>query len=390
MVLFDSREFQTLFLYTIALILFYLVPQAYDRVSYQNITAIKKKAFWYDKRMFFLSAIYALIFGFRYDYMLDWSNYVRYYEYIQAGGINDGWREPGFYAYVKILCSLGLNYYSMFVIECFVWVFSICYLFKDHKHYLWIVLPLIFLRTLEAMVISRQYFAMSFLYMAYKNYFKGSWFCAVLLAGTAFSLHFSVILWLFFFLIMRKIENLSAKCIILFFIVITLCSTVFSNYLISFGSILSIYLNGNGMGSNIYDSDFLTDNAGTGASLRQVITLSMARGAYIWLYYKFRNNNLIEDKYINNLLIIGLTGMLIGIVCGYNMIFSRFATYVTIFYNIGWGILFYIAIKNKRSSGILYLCVALLVLIYLIGGFYSSLISTFEMKDVTPFLIYEF
>lgn len=384
-----NPAFQTIFIYTFVLFLFVILPLKYRKVSITFSQNTYNSHFLADGRLLTICVIFSVVFGFRYDYLHDWISYSDYFDYIRRGYENDGWREPGFYAIVKFLCYWGGNVYSLFIIECFLWIYSICYIFKDHRQYLWIILPMIFLRTTLVLDISRQFFALSFLLISFKNYWSKNNTKAIIFAIISILIHYSTICIIPFLAFFKSIKTVKAGYVYILFAILTFFSAAFFDRIIELSAAISIIID-SVANVGAYDADRLLSyqDEAIVPTIGQILTLSLMRCLYIILYFHCQKKRLIDDLYINNLTLIGLIGMLIGILMGYNMILSRFASFFTIFTNIGWGIFVHTLLYKSSKNRVLIFCL-MLVLIYQLGGFYSNIISSFSLKDVNPYLIYK-
>lgn len=389
-----DKATQTSFLFLFTLLVFFIVPSTYNNLQGGRYQKVLGKSLYIDWRIFLVCTVYAIIFGFRYDYLYDWEEYVRFYEYVQSGEDNNGWREPGFFYFVKVLSSLDLNFYSMFVVECFLWVYSICYLFKDNRKYLVFVLPFVFISsTNEALIVSRQYLALSFILIAYRDYWDGRKLKALCFFLLAPIIHYSAAVWIIVFFFLKKINYIKPVWIVTSFFIVTVVSSLLFNVLASSTEFIttifsSFYEN------TVYDSTNLKTLQAetTGANLRQMITLGFTRGLYIYLYYHYRKTNLLNNPILNNVVLIGMIGIIVVLLLGYNMIFSRLAAYIRIFYTLGWGVLFYTTIvKGKHSVKPLIKMCTFIVIIYLFGSFFLGLGGgrAEQYKDANPYLIYK-
>lgn len=389
-----DKATQTFLLVLFTLFVFYIVPLTYRGIKEKNYQRLQGRNLLLDWHVLVLCIVYAVIFGFRYDYLNDWEQYVKYYEYIQNGGLNDGWHEPGFYWFIKGLTLLGFNYYSMFFIECFLWIYSLCYLFKDNRKYLICVLPFVFLTTTdESLNVSRQYFAMSFLLIAFRDYWDGKRIRALVFAVIAPLMHFSSIIWVIVFFFLKKVEYIKPAWTVTAFIGVTIASSLFFDVLASstefISTLSSVYFE-----NKIYDSSEIEalQAETTGATLRQMLTLGLTRGFYLFLYYYFRKRNLFANPIINNIALIGVLGIIVVLLMGYNLVFSRIAAYIRLFYHIGWGIFIYIAIiQGKRYVSAPVKILFVLALLYLVGaGIMHFSPSRREMiTDTNPYIIYD-
>lgn len=391
-----DKATQTAFLLLFTLLVFFFVPLTYNNLSGARLQKLQNKNLLLDWRICVVCIVYAVIFGFRYDYLYDWEEYVTFYEFVQGGGDNNGWREPGFFYFVKGLSSLGLNYYSMFVIECFLWIYSICYLFKDNRKYLFFVLSFVYISsTNEALIISRQYLALSLLLIAYRDYWDGKNIKALCIALVAPLMHYSAAIWLIVFFFLKKIDYIKPAWMVLFFVIVTIASSLLFNVLASSTEFITTIFS-SFYDNTIYDSTDLKalQAETTGANFRQMITLGFTRGLYIYLYYRYRKDNLLNNPVLNNIVLIGMVGIIVILLLGYNMLFSRFAAFIRIFYNLGWGVLCYITFfKGRRLVKPSLKVLSFVVVIYLFFGSFILGVAVGRRaelyKDANPYLIYE-
>lgn len=389
-----DKETQTIFLYTLMLCIFFFVPMTYQSMDKEELNNLQKRGLLKDWRVLFICLSYAIIFGFRYDYMNDWSTYFAAFNNIKEGFVE--WsiqKEPGFFYIQYILGALGFNGYSIFVVQSFLWIYCICYLLKDNRKYLAFVLPFVFLGAgSTGLIIMRQFFAMSIMYIGYRMSLDGkktkSWIFYLL----SISIHFSAVLWLIVFIILKRINYLKPIIIFPLFVFLSVFSYVFLGILIQSSNTLALLLTSAGITGKEYDTSTLLHMQGEAsvASFRQMLTLGLTRGLYIVLYFECKRKGFLRDRVLNNLLILGIFGIFTDLIMGYNMIFARFGTYLTMFYYLGYGILAYICLIARRNHFHVLLRVGvILVLFYYLGSQYSGLLSPPSDPTLNKYLIYE-
>ena len=180
---------------------------------------------------------------------------------------------------------------------------------------------------------------------------------------------------------------------VLTFAIVTVASSIFFDVLASSTEFITTFFSAY-FDNNIYEkSELATLQAETtGANLRQMLTLGFTRVVYIYLYYHFRKKHLLSDPLLNNITLIGMIAIVVILLLGYNMIFSRLGAYIRIFYNLGWGVLTYTTFIRGRDilkdGSKLLVC---MVLFYLFGSFISGIGAgrRSEINDVNPYLVYQ-
>lgn len=391
MLLFFDGASQTVFLYLFVLVVFIFVTSSYNSLSHGRVIVIESRPLLKDWRIWTLCLTYAIVFGFRYNYLQDWDNYRRTYENIAAGYTLASLDvEVGYYILNRVLSSCGLNYYSIFFIECFIWIFSICYLFKDHRKYLVFVIPIMYMMTTKlGLVASRQFLAMSFLYMAYKNLKVRKYLLAIFLCVIAVFIHKSCFVWIIPFFLFNWVKNVKAWYVFPIVIIFSLSAAFFHDYIYSFADGLTLFLSSYNVDID-YDSTKLSLSKydGFSANLYQMIVGYFVNLMYLCLYFYYKKRGNIANDFLNNIIIIGLFGIVIMNVFGSHMILQRMAAYLSCFYYFGWGILVSFTFNRKYKSDLIVKVVVILILIYFTRGFVNS-ISSFDTSGVNPYLIYK-
>lgn len=384
---------QTIFLYTFTMLVFFVVPATYSNINGVRLQRLQNKGLLRDWRIWVVCLVYAIIFGFRYDYMQDWSTYFEGFNRIKEGFAE--WsiqREPGFFFLQYCLGSLGFSGYSIFFIQAFLWIYCICYLLKDNRKYLPFVLPFVFLGGSIGLIITRQFFAMSLMYIGYRLSLEGKNKKAWILYLLSVSVHFSALLWLIVFVLLKKIKSLNSIIVFIVFIFLTVLSSIFFDFLVQGSNMIAALITSAGITGKEYDTYAMLQmqKEATVASSRQMIILTLMRGLYLVTYFDCKRKGYLEDKVLNNLTILGVLGIFTDLIMGYNMIFARFGAYLTIFYYLGYGILAYITLVARRSHfNVLIKFGIFIVLFYYLGSLYSGVISPPVDPTINKYLIYQ-
>ena len=127
----DLLDF-TYFIFILVVIILILFPATYLSMNGQTLNLIQQRSVWKDLRILIPCILYAVILGFRYNYAFDWEQYRYTFEFLKNGHLYRETTEKGYLALNYLLIQLGFNYYSIFVFEGFLWIFSIAYIFSQN------------------------------------------------------------------------------------------------------------------------------------------------------------------------------------------------------------------------------------------------------------------
>ena len=220
---------QTVFLFTFVLLIFFFVPMTYQSMDKQRLMRLQEKSLLRDWRILLICISYAVIFGFRYDYLNDWTNYFEGFNRIKEGSLV--WsieREPGFFFLQYFLGLLGFDGYSIFIVQAFLWIYSICYLLKDNRKYLAFVLPFVFFGATIGLIIIRQFLAISLVYIGYRKSLDGKKKKAWLFYLLAISVHFSAVLWFAVFILLKRVKSINPLVVFPLFVFLSVLFIIFS------------------------------------------------------------------------------------------------------------------------------------------------------------------
>lgn len=378
---------QTYFAFTIVLIALVLFAYSYQYASPSSIKNIQSRSLWFDWRFIFPCIIYTLVLSFRFDYAWDWAQYKNTFEAIQRETI--AYRqdtEVGYLLVNKVLVSLGLNYYSIFVLEGVVYLFSIYYLFSKNRAYLLFALPLVYIAYWNhCLNLSRQFFAMSLLLISYKWLLDGKnkqYFVLSILSGF---IHSSAFVWIIPFFLFRNVKLYVGK--ITFLLIIFICAFIqvyLYEIILNQISFAIPYLTN----KELYqDGGVLADKfARESLNLMQLIVRLFFMVGYVLLTYNLFGVKKKGCK-MQNYVYIGLYSIIPYLLAGTNEILSRSIYYVDIYYRIGWGVLIYTVLKNKGEYNPIYVLIVVLMIIYSLYGFYSTI--SFSIFTNHQYIIYK-
>lgn len=157
---FGSNLFeQTVIVFNLVLVAFIVFPLSYQVLSCNQYRKLQSKIMIFDWRILIPILIYTILLGYRYNYSWDWYQYYNTFNYMKMDILFRDDVEIG-YAYInKILAGLDFDFYSIFLVEAFVYVFALCYLLRDNRKYLLFSLPYVYISCFyNCLNISRQFF----------------------------------------------------------------------------------------------------------------------------------------------------------------------------------------------------------------------------------------
>lgn len=379
-------------IFTIIVAILILFPARYLSLNSSTLNLIQRKSVWLDWRIMIPCILYAIIMGFRYNYAFDWEQYRYTFEYLARGSLYRETTEKGYLALNYLLIQLGLNYYSIFILEGFLWALSIAYILKDRRKALiggWAVTFLSM--RFDILNLSRQFLAISILLIAFafllENRKKPFWILSIV-AG---SIHSTAIICIipFFFLGKLSVPK-RMPSFYMFFLVYFLFvffSEVFMPYLFNIIGYL---------GENVfqdkaaYTIDYLQEDKFSRTSSLSLIRYIIAAvkdcsyiAFFLWLYKK---NLLSKKEYI--ILLIGVIAIYLQLLFVGNELTARFNYYFRSFYGIGCGIMLTYLLAYLRKIPVYIQLGFLITILHIFYVSYSSIF--YEFTEFKTFLIYEY
>lgn len=334
---------RTYWVFTIVLISFVMIPVFYQTLKPASLNRIQSRPLFYDWRFLIPMLVYSILLGLRYDYSFDWDQYKNTFEYLQRGLLFRDDTEKGYLFINRCLILCGFNFYSIFILEAIVYVTSYYYLFKDNRKYLLFVMPIVYMAQYSnCLNISRQFFAMSVLFIAYRNLLEGKRIVYFILGLIACSIHSSAYIWLiaFYFFKYLNVIRINIKYVfiacLISFIIIAYYKTMLYDILSSMTVLMSSkshYEDG-----QIMDTKYLRDDLQFSMLLVRFVRTIM----YLYLFKIQENLGFFKySPIIKNYVLIGLVTYPIVYLMGTHEIFSRMMYYISVMADIGWGVLVY-------------------------------------------------
>lgn len=348
----DNLSF-TILIFTVVLLAFVLTYSTYFALPNASLCKIERRTILYDWRFWIPCLIYGFLLGFRYDYAYDWEQYYNTFNYIQRGVLYRQSTEVGYLFVNKMLGDLGGNFYSIFILEGVVYIFSLCFLLKDNRKIWLFAIPLVYMiNKFNCLNISRQFFAMSILLIAYRLLLdnKKYWFWGVsILAST---IHTSCVLFIIPLYFSDKLKPYNIYiCILIYFFCVVFQQFFFDTLVNS-----TSWVHDNILTSKSYDSYSITNerfmrNDLQGKNLIYEIIGDV--GYFLCFYYIVISSffDKIKHKTLYFTTLIGLYAIFFKTLAGQHEIFSRFFYFSNLFTHIGWGVMIYLSLKffNKVS-----------------------------------------
>ena len=372
----------TIYIFTFILLIFVIFYSLYYTIPNRKLLKLEQKTLLLDWRFWVPCLVYSLLLGYRYDYGYDWNQYMNTFNYIQRGWLYREDTETGYLVINRLLGLLGFNYYSIFILEGFVYIFSVCFFLKDNRR-LWIlVVPIIYmLNKFNCLNISRQFFAMSIMLIGYRFFLEQKKLIFVVLSLLASSIHMSSLLFIIplFFSDRIRLPIWISICI---FIGCWIFQQYFMDILLKSSSFAQQYV----LKDKLYDENFLLNDR----FLRDEVSgknaiYAFTKGAtYLCSCYYFCKpiflnnvNNVRNGAMLRIILFVGLYALFFQVAAGSHEIFSRVFYMSNLFTQIGWGIIIYLALKNFNKVPILLHLFLLFFIVHTIYVFYIDTISEF-------------
>lgn len=370
----DKHLSFTLTIFFFILIVFIVINSFYWSLSKRQLARIESNSILQDWRFWIPCLIYAFVLGYRWNYAYDWWQYYNTFNDIQRGLLYRESTEKG-YLFINILLGkLGFDYYSIFILEGFIYILSIYVLLKHNKLALVFALPLIYMGCrYSCLNISRQFFAQSILWIGFyyllKNKKKVYWILGLI----ACSIHSSAYIWIVIFYFAKKLKIPSKKFAI---VIYTICWLLRDSLLILFaklGGILTSYI----ISNKNYDMEFMMADRFIRDSydISHTIIYFILGINYILSTYFLLQKRLIKHKSDYIIITIGFFGMCLNIIAGSHEITNRFMWYFSCLYYVGWGICLSYLFRNKNIIPLYIWIFNLFALLQMIWGMYWQIVS---------------
>lgn len=317
-------------------------------INKNRVSILERKSIFSDIRFWIPCLVYTILLGFRWDYAYDWEQYYYTFIYIQQGDLYRETTEIGYLAINYLLGQLGFNFYSIFLLEGFIYILSIYIMLQKNRRALLFALPLMYIDArYNCLNISRQFFAQSILWIAFYYLVHGKKIVYFILGALACSIHTSAYIWVVCFYFVRYIKIPSLKTTsIIYFLCVALQATI-QKYFFALSTIITAYL----ITNKSYDeSHMMADRFfGQEFSLNRLVITVLLHYTFILSAYFVIKRNLIRTEWERILILVGLMGVSMNVLGGVHEILNRFFWYFSYLYIIAWGICLYYMYKHFRE-----------------------------------------
>lgn len=374
----------TIFIFTIILISFIISYSSYSFMNGKRYNILITKPIYRDTRFIIPCLIYTILLGLRYDYAFDWYQYQQTFIYLLHDSLYRESTEKGYLAINWILGRFGFNYYSIFLLEGFIWIFSICYLTKeDRKAWIFIIPLIYFAYRYRCLNLSRQFFATSIFLIAYKNLLSGHKMKYWILSIISCSIHVSAILYIpTFYLLKKFIKYPPLYIVFTLYIILFVFQMKIQDLIFQQADFFTQYIFTNKGQQDFYSYENLSDGRFTWEQRSLIRRLFVLLKDFMYIYFLYAANKKdLLPTHIKPFFFIGFLGIFISLIMGENEITTRMIIYIMIFYYVSWGYIFYYTFfKSKTSIPLWFKLLALLVLCHYVYSFYISITEEYHQK----------
>lgn len=333
--------------------------------------------YWKNVTPFIIA--FTFILGFRWNVGVDTNQYHNIYQWIQRGSIYRDNLEIGYKWLNIVLSKTGLGSYLIFIFCSFMLIYSFLFYVRKGHRFLWLStifwLPNIYL----ACNLTRQYLAISCLYLAYDFLIQRKWLPYALLGVVATSIHSSAIIGFLLLLAISYIPYPNPRYSIPVYLVTVVLGITVLNYIGSYFSALS-FLGNYGIKANYWEgiqhivsTDFEKIGVYGSTSLINQIFTHTANLLYIYWGYKLMRYN----KNLKILYTVTFTGMCLNNLFNSHELFMRMVKYIILFSPLFYGYISF-AIIRYSNDNFKKICVVLVILSYI-----YTYIRGIEAMDLT-------
>lgn len=351
-------EFRYVLFHVLLLFLIYFLCNKYLRRT--------KNSYW--KIAVLPILIFTIEEGLRYGREIDWCVYHNVYMDI-ANGIDTG-HELLFTLIWKAFSVVNAPYYIVIACCSCFFIYSFFYLFKPHKEYLFLIIPICILYEADSATnLIRFFMGLSFLFIATRDFLDGKRTRAIIFSTCAVLTHIGLILLLPLVWLIITRKRIISKPFVTIAISILLIVFFDKSVLANFSFIFDIFQGVERFAHYRTEASlWITSNGGHAFEGRDMITNFVASiPLFVTVYYGYKIAKM-DKEYIKfyNLLIIGLYLRYISL--GLELL-GRYTLYFYPFYSFYIGITLFFLLKTKKN---IFSTISLILIIIFIGmKFYS-------------------
>lgn len=346
-------------------------------ITPNRLIKIELQSIFTDFRFWIPCLMYTILLGFRWDYAYDWWQYYNIFNYIQRGELYRPDIEKGYLIINYLLGKLGLNYYSIFLLEGFCFFTAVFLLLKHNRKGLLLGFCIVYMTMVfRCLNLSRQFFAMSVLWIGLYHLLKGRIKIYWILVLAAFSIHTSTILWCVPFFLMRYLKSfIGFKTALIVFCCFILFGDFIFNFFLNSADFITQYL----IANKSYDTFAMQNEiftVETRSSLALILLFRFIKGiTYIVCMYYCLKKGYIKDHRDYIILVLGYIGICLDTVGVNHAIISRSILYVVVFIGLGYGIMFIHLLKEKGKTPMGILILMLITIVHYSVSMYNGIVS---------------
>lgn len=363
---------------------------SYWFVSNNKLLRLQQKSIFTDYRFWIPCLIYTILLGYRWNFAYDWWQYYQTFEYIQHGLLYRDNTEKGYLIINYLLGYLGFNFYSIFILESFVFFTSVFILLKHNRRAMIVGLCLVFIAMrFRCLNLSRQHFAMSILWIGFfyllKDKIKAYWTFALI----ACTIHTSAIIWILPFYFSVKINKFfNLRILLIIFLSCYIFKDIVFDNIIKGSSFLTNYIitNKSYDAAQMLSETFMWEDK----SLFKTFIDIFKGISYIICMNYCLEKNYVKSKIDYIILIIGYIGLCLVVFGTAHEIISRFMLYCSVFTYLGWGVICEKIIIYRKKFPITLLILASIVILHYLYSMYPTILHEVENNCYIEYRITSF
>lgn len=376
-----NREELTFTVFISILLSFFICYSFYLTMNKNEIERIQSRNLFTDWRFWIPCLLYTFLLGYRYDYGFDWYQYQQTFIMYQHDVKFRDTTEIGYLFINKILGSLGGGFYSIFILEGFFWITALCLLTKDERKAWIFIIPIVYVSLrFRCLNLSRQFFGMSVLLVAYYFLRIGRSYMFWLLAVASGFIHSSCFVYIPIYFFVFKFKDRIKFPPLLFsfivYIILFILMDVIQSRVFQYASFVSQIVQKD---SDFYNTDDLLRGrfAWEERSLARRIFLLLKDFMFIYWIKVLDETNILFKKY-RDFFILAYFSIYAYMVTGENEISTRFILFLSIFYLICWGLLVRNVFVLERNNNWFVYIFTIFIFFHYIYGIYPTLIEDFS------------